>query len=47
MQAVRLELAVHKLSNRGFDKLAEDFVARYGYIDGEEEAQNQQMQQAR
>ena len=30
VQAVRLELAVHKLTNRGFDKLAEDFCAEYG-----------------
>ena len=33
MQAVRLELAVHKLTNRGFDKLAEDFCSEYGVQD--------------
>ena len=30
VQAIRLELAVHKLTNRGFDKIAEDFCADYG-----------------
>ena len=34
---MRLELAVHKLANRGFDKLAEDFVEQYGLYDGERE----------
>ena len=34
VQAVRLELAVHKLTNRGFDKLAEDFCTEYGVHDG-------------
>ena len=27
---MRLEMAVCKLTNRGFDKVAEDFVAEYG-----------------
>ena len=44
MQAVRLELAVHKLTNRGFDKLAEDFCSEYGVhdqFDDEEEDEQQ------
>lgn len=42
VQAVRLELAVHKLTNRGFDKLAEDFCSEYGVHDQfvEDEQQN-------
>ena len=35
-QAVRLELAVHKLASRGFDKLAENFCwqkAKQGYVE--------------
>lgn len=46
VQAVRLELAVHKLTNRGFDKLAEDFCTEYGVHnmqDEEEEALHQQQ----
>ena len=34
-QAVRLELAVHKLANRGFDKVAEEFCEQYGLYDGD------------
>ena len=37
VQAVRLELAVHKLTNRGFDKLAEDFCAEYGVLNNVQE----------
>ena len=30
IQAMRLEMAVCKLTNRGFDKVAEDFCSEYG-----------------
>jgi len=37
VQAVRLELAVHKLTSRGFDKIAEDFCTEYGVHDEEQD----------
>ena len=43
VQAVRLELAVHKLTNRGFDKEAEDFCAQYGLQKGEDNQQQQKL----
>lgn len=45
VQAVRLELAVHKLTNRGFDKLAEDFVTEYGVYNVQEEEEEDLHQQ--
>ena len=46
-QAVRLELAVHKLTNRGFDKFAEEYCERYGVndVDDQEVFQLAEQQQ--
>ena len=43
-QAVRLELAVHKLSNRGFDKVAEEFCEQYGLYDGDNSQSEEPLQ---
>ena len=39
VQAIRLELAVHKLSNRGYDKIAEEFSLRCSAADQEAKLQ--------